>query len=163
MDSQELRNELIKNNIEFEEVFHKAVYTSLEGHMLSLPHSEAEAKNLFLKSKKSFVLMTVKGDKRVDLKAMAKELGYSSFSFAKEDDLLTLLSLTPGSVTPMGLLNDKERRVVFYLDSEFKDSLIYVHPMENTSSLLLSSNDLYHFLSSQGIKCNWTEIKTKEA
>ena len=140
MDSQELRNELIKNNIEFEAVFHKAVYTSLEGHMLSLPHSEAEAKNLFLKSKKSFVLMTVKGDKRVDLKAMAKELGYSSFSFAKEDDLLTLLSLTPGSVT-----------------------LIYVHPMENTSSLLLSSNDLYHFLSSQGIKCNWIDIKTKEA
>ena len=61
MDSQELRKELRKRNIEFEEVFHKAVYTAEEGHMLSLPHGEAEAKNLFLKSKKSFVLMTLKG------------------------------------------------------------------------------------------------------
>ena len=87
MKSSDLREELKKEGIEFEEVFHKAIYTSMEGHMLSLPHGEAEAKNLFLKSKKSFVLMTVKGDKRVDLKAMAKAMGFSSFSFGKEDEL----------------------------------------------------------------------------
>lgn len=159
MKSEELREELRKKDIKFEE----AVYTSKEGHMLSLPHCEAEAKNLFLKSKKSFVLMTVKGDKRVDLKAMAKAMGFSSFSFGKEDELFSLLSLAPGSVTPMGLLNDKERRVEFYLDSEFKDGLIYVHPMENTSSILLSSNDLFEFLYSNFVKCNWIGIKTKEA
>ena len=163
MKSEELREELRKKDIKFEETFHKAVYTSKEGHMLSLPHCEAEAKNLFLKSKKSFVLMTVKGDKRVDLKAMAKAMGFSSFSFGKEDELFSLLSLAPGSVTPMGLLNDKERRVEFYLDSEFKDGLIHVHPMENTSSILLSSNDLFEFLYSNFVKCNWIGIKTKEA
>ena len=74
MDSQELREELRSKGIEYDEYFHKAVYTSEEGHMLSLPHSQAEAKNLFLKSKKGFVLITVKSNKRVDLKAMAKAL-----------------------------------------------------------------------------------------
>ena len=110
MDSQELREELRSKGIEYDEYFHKAVYTSEEGHMLSLPHSQAEAKNLFLKSKKGFVLITVKSNKRVDLKAMAKALGFSSFSFAKEEDLRSILSLSPGAVTPMGLLNDVERR-----------------------------------------------------
>lgn len=64
MDSQELREELRSKGIEYDEYFHKAVYTSEEGHMLSLPHSQAEAKNLFLKSKKGFVLITVKSNKR---------------------------------------------------------------------------------------------------
>ena len=162
MDSQELREELRSKGIEYDEYFHKAVYTSEEGHMLSLPHSQVEAKNLFLKSKKGFVLITVKSNKRVDLKAMAKALGFSSFSFAKEEELRSILSLSPGAVTPMGLLNDVERRVKFYLDSDFKYGKIYVHPMENTSSMLLSSSDLFRFFSMYGIECNWSDIKTKE-
>ena len=132
------------------------------GICFPLPHSQAEAKNLFLKSKKGFVLITVKSNKRVDLKAMAKALGFSSFSFAKEEDLRSILSLSTGAVTPMGLLNDVERRVKFYLDSDFKDGKIYVHPMENTSSMLLSSSDLFRFFSVYGIECNWSDIKTKE-
>ena len=162
MKSEELREELHRDGITFEEVFHRAVYTSEEGHMLSLPHAEAEAKNLFLKSKKSFVLMTVKSEKKVDLKAMAKKLGLSSFSFAKEEELLSLLSLSPGSVTPMGLINDKNNSVRFFLDSDFQGGMIYVHPMENTSSILISSADLFRFLSSHGTECNWVDIITKE-
>ena len=162
MKSEELREELRKKDIKFEETFHKAVYTSKEGHVLSLPHCEAEAKNLFLKSKKSFVLLTVKSNKRVDLKAMARIMGYSSFSFGKEEDLLSLLSLTPGSVTPMALLNNKDKNVKFYLDSEFKEGLIYVHPMENTSSILLSSSDLFRFILSHGIECHWIDVVSRE-
>lgn len=162
MTSSELREELRKEGIGFEETFHKAVYTSQEGHMLSLPYPEAEAKNLFLKKKNNYFLFTVKSEKRVDLKAMAKMVGVSSFSFASSEELSSILSLSPGAVTPMGLLNDEEEKVKFYLDNDFKEGQIYVHPMENTSSLLLDASSLFGFLSSHGAECNWIDIKTKE-
>ncbi|MGN1189994.1 MAG: YbaK/EbsC family protein, partial [Candidatus Ornithospirochaeta sp.] len=103
-----------------------------------------------------------KSEKRVDLKAMAKMVGVSSFSFASSEELSSILSLSPGAVTPMGLLNDEEKKVKFYLDNDFKEGQIYVHPMENTSSLLLDASSLFGFLSSHGAECNWIDIKTKE-
>lgn len=162
MTSVEIREALKREHIEYKEFFHEAVYTSLEGHSLALPHEEAEAKNLFLKGKKSYVLITVKSNKRVDLKAMGKALEVGSLSFGKEEDLRNILSLSPGAVTPMGLLNDKENRVLFFLDEDFKSSLIYVHPMENTSSILLSAESLLNFLTFYGSLCQWTKILQKE-
>ena len=75
---------------------------------------------------------------RVDLKEFRRTYGTKNLSFAKEEDLMNILGLIPGSVSPLGLLNDKENKVHFYLDKEFteKDALIGVHPNENGHRLL---------------------------
>lgn len=63
--------------------------------------------------KNNYYLIIVKGDKRVDLKEFRKKYHTKHLSFAKEEELLSILKLTSGSVSPLGLLNDKEKRLFF--------------------------------------------------
>ena len=81
-------------------------------------------------------------------------------SFASENDLENILELKPGSVTPLGLLNDKERKTVFYLDSDFvsPNGLIGVHPNDNTATVWLKTDDLIGIIESHGNKVIVTDI-----
>ena len=69
--------------------------------------------------KRNYYLITVKGDKRVDLKEFRKKNNTRPLRFASENDLMDILGLIPGAVTPLGILNDEERKVQVFLDREF--------------------------------------------
>lgn len=71
---------------------------------------------------------------------------------------MNILGLIPGAVTPLGLLNDKELRVEFYLDSYFKDKLIGVHPNDNTATVWMSSSDLIKIIKNNGNKVNIVDL-----
>ena len=104
-----------------------------------LPHPECDAKNLFVRDdkKREYFLITVKESKRVDLKEFRKTHGTRQLYFASAEDLMDFLKLTPGSVTPLRLLNDTEHKVKFFLDKNFleKPELIGIHPNENTATV----------------------------
>ena len=121
---------------------------------IEIPHPESDAKNLFVRDdkKKNYYLITVKGDKRVNLKNFRQQNGTRPLSFASEEDLMRLLQLTPGSVTPLGVLNDEERSVQVFIDSYFLDEtgLISVHPNENTATVLLKTEDLLQIIKDHG-------------
>ena len=121
---------------------------------IALPHPEADAKNLFVRDDKrqSFYLITVKGEKRVDLKAFRHAHGTRPLSFASDEELAALLALTPGSVTPLGLLNDETRRVALFIDEALLegDGLIAVHPNDNTATVWLKTADLITLLRERG-------------
>jgi Ala-tRNA(Pro) deacylase len=121
---------------------------------INLPYPEADAKNLFVRDdkKRKYYLITVRGDKRVDLKEFRKANNTRPLTFASEEDLFSILKLTPGSVTPLGILNDDERRIEFYLDASFleNDSLIGVHPNDNTATIWLKSKDLISIIKEYG-------------
>ena len=121
MHKQEVYAHLDSRRISYEITEHKAVYNMAEAAEISLPYPEFEAKNLFVRDdkKRSYYLITVKGDKRVDLKEFRQKQGTRSLSFASDGDLMAFLGLIPGAVTPLGLLNDSEKRVQFFLDREF--------------------------------------------
>lgn len=160
MNKQEIYEYLTVSGIPFEVTEHEAVYTMEELAKVPLAHPEAEAKNLFVRDdkKQHFYLITVPGDKRVDLKLFQKQQGLRKLSFGSAEDLLTLLKLTPGGVTPLGLLNDAEHRVELYLDLSFQDRLISVHPNDNTATVCLQSNDLVQLLTKQGCSVHWVEV-----
>ena len=65
---------------------------------------------------------------------------------------MTILNLIPGSVTPLGLLNDQELKVNFYLDKEFLTGkeIIGVHPNDNTATLWLKVEDLITLIKDHG-------------
>ena len=86
------------------------------------------------------------------MKAFRKRQGLRPLSFASPDDLLAILHLTPGAVTPLGLLNDEERRVHLYVDADFKDHLIGVHPNDNTATVWLSADDLLSSFKNTGMR-----------
>ncbi len=117
---------------------HKAVNNMAELAEIEIPYPEADAKNLFVRDdkKRNYYLITVKGDKRVDLKEFRKANQTRPLSFASEEDLMAIMGLIPGAVTPLGILNDTECKVTLYLDKDFlADNLIGVHPNDNTSTV----------------------------
>ena len=119
-----------------------------------VPYPEYDAKNLFVRDdkKRNYYLITVKGNKKVDLKEFRKNNNTRPLSFASENDLMTILNLIPGSVTPLGLLNDQELKVNFYLDKEFLTGkeIIGVHPNDNTATLWLKVEDLITLIKDHG-------------
>lgn len=133
---------------------HPAVYNMEEMAAVDLPYPEADGKNLFLRDdkKRHYYLLTVRGDKRVDLKAFRQANGTRPLSFASAEDLQAKLGLLPGAVTPLGALNDREGQVEVFLDQDFlaPPGLIGVHPNDNTATLWLRTEDLIALLRDHG-------------
>lgn len=153
---------LKSRGIPFELAEHRAVYNMADLAEIVLPHPEADAKNLFVRDDKrrSYYLITVRGEKRVNLKAFRHAHGTRPLSFASDEELAALLALTAGSVTPLGLLNDETRRVALFIDEELLegDGLIAVHPNDNTATVWLKTADLIALLREQGHSVETTQL-----
>lgn len=161
MNKQEVYEFLQAKGVTYEVTEHKAVYNMDELAEVELPYPEADAKNLFVRDdkKSSYYLITVRGSKRVDLQEFRKAYGMRRLSFASAEDLARLLGLFPGSVTPLGLLNNTERNVKLFLDSDFADDdLIGVHPNENTATVWLKAGDLVRLIREHGNEVEAVEL-----
>lgn len=160
MNKQETYQYLKDHNIPFEITEHPAVYNMEELESIDFPYPEGDAKNLFVRDdkKKNYYLITVKGDKRVNLKDFRKAHGLRPLSFASPEDLKKYMDLTPGAVTPLGLLNVEGEPITMYLDAEFKDSIIGIHPNENTATVWLQGDDLVELLRENGCEVEIVEI-----
>lgn len=145
-------------NIWYEITEHKAAFNMEDLAQINLPYPEYDAKNLFVRDEKkeNYYLITIKSHKRVDLKDFRTKYNTKRLSFASESDLFDILNLVSGSVSPLGLLNDKDLKVTFYLDEEFtKDkALIGVHPNENTATVWLKTKDLIDIIKEHGNAIN---------
>ena len=154
MNKQEILSLLDERGVSYELTEHKAVYNMAELAEVVLPYPEADAKNHFVRDdkKRGYYLITVRGDKRVDLKAFRQQNGTRPLSFASAEDLMARLGLIPGAVSPFGLLNDAERSVIFCLDREFLDASgrIGVHPNDNTATVWLAAADLLSLIQEHG-------------
>ena len=161
MNKQEVYEFLQAKGVTYEVTEHKAVYNMDELAEVELPYPEADAKNLFVRDdkKSSYYLITVRGSKRVDLQEFRKVYGTRRLSFASAEDLERLLGLFPGSVTPLGLLNNTEKNVKLFLDSDFTDDdLIGVHPNENTATVWLKAGDLVRLIREHGNEVEAVEL-----
>lgn len=123
--------------IAFELVEHQAVFTVEESLKLDRDIPGAHTKNLFLKDAGGeFWLVTVPADMRVDLKKLPQAIGCKRVSFAKADDMMRLLGISPGSVTPLAVINDAGRAVTIVLDAGLAATdRINVHPLRNTATI----------------------------
>ena len=138
--------------IAYERYEHPAVFTAQEAHAHRPPAEFWEIKNLFLRNKKgdAHFLVTLDAEKHLDLKKFGDELG-ERLSFASPERLQEHLALTPGSVSPFGLLHDRENRVRFLLDEDvLKNKKIGVHPNTNTQTLIIDTKDFLRAMDSLG-------------
>ncbi len=133
-------------------VDHDAVYTVAESSKLHRDISGAHSKNLFLQDKKGRLFLVVAlADARVDLKALQKQLKADRWSFGKPDLLYEVLGITPGSVTPFSLINDKANRVTVVLDADMMaHERLNFHPLENTATTNIARDDLLRFIRACG-------------
>ena len=110
-------------------------------------------KNLFLRNQKGtrHYLVIVAHLKRVDLRSVAKQIGDGKLSFASAERLMTHLGLTPGSVSPFGLIHDVGRDIRVVLDSDLRSAeFISFHPNINTVTLTLTFADFLRFVNDCG-------------
>lgn len=102
-------------------------------------------KNLFLcnRQKTDFCLLMMPGKKEFHTKDLSRQIGSSRLSFADEESMEKHLNVTPGSVSVLGLMNDRENRVRLLMDREVAESeFIGCHPCINTSSLKIKTKDI---------------------
>ena len=103
-------------------------------------------KNLFLcnRQKTNFYLLMMPGDKPFKTKELSSQINSARLSFASPEDMERLLDITPGSVSIMGLMNDKENKVRLLVDEDvLKGEYLGCHPCINTSSLRLKTKDAF--------------------
>lgn len=137
-------NFLKELNIKYEEISHKAIHTIEEALRENIPSKikGEECKNLFLKSKNDYFLVLLEFYKKADLKELAKITSSSKLTFASIEELKNILNLNTGSVTPLGIINDKENKVTLILDEDLKNKKILIHPNTNTKTISLKFEDL---------------------
>jgi Ala-tRNA(Pro) deacylase len=140
--------------IEAVTVEHEPVFTVEESVTLRETLPGAHTKTLFLDDHCGhLVLVAAKDDTRVNLKALAKKLGMGRFSFGKAGLLAEMLGVTPGSVTPFALINDRCRRVTAVVDAallQFDE--VNFHPLENIATTRIATRDLLRFIEACGHK-----------
>lgn len=137
---------LDKLNIEYERVDHAEaddMETCLEiEKVLDAPI----CKNLFLcnRQQTQFYLLMMPGDKVFKTKELSGQIGSARLSFANAEQMEKYLDITPGSVSVLGLINDKENDVQLIVDEDIKKSeYIGVHPCINTSTLKIKTSDMF--------------------
>jgi Ala-tRNA(Pro) deacylase len=134
-------------------ISHPPLFTVEESQGLRGAIPGGHTKNLFLKDKKSALyLVTALEDAAIELKSLHRRLGATGrFSFGSAEQMLETLGVTPGSVTPFGVINDLGHRVTMVLDEALmRHETINAHPLTNTMTTSIKRDDLVRFLESTG-------------
>ncbi len=141
---------LDKLSIKYDKYELPAVFTNEESDKICTDIPGKNTKNLFLADEKDqrFYLLTIMHGKRGDLKKFAMLVGERRLHFGNADYLKQLLNLTPGSVSPLGLMHDTNGKVKYFFDSDLlKEEKIYIHPGINTATLGIKLPDFKKFLN----------------
>ena len=113
----------------------------------------AMGKNLFLKGKKGeLCLVFALASTKTDLKLVGQAVGSPAMRFAPEDVLKEFLGVVQGAVTPLALINDKEKKVIVALDSELQtfEGVVAVHPCRNDKTVLVTFKQLQEYIAALG-------------
>jgi Ala-tRNA(Pro) deacylase len=144
---------LAENGIAYQRQDHPAIFTVDEGRRLVPPLPGSKTKNLFLRDRKGqrHFLVVVGYDKAVDLKRLKDLLGVSKLGFASPERLKKYLGVDPGSVSVLGVVNDSDAEVEVIFDEElWQAEKLQCHPLVNTSTLVISKDELERFLKITG-------------
>ena len=147
--------------IQYELFEHPPVFTAEEAALYWAAIHGAPVKNLFLRNKKGdrHYLVILGIEKQADLRRLVKVIGDDRLSFGSPERLQRYLGVTPGSVSPFGLIHDATHSVRVIVDSDLKNAerLIF-HPNDNTASLTISGADFVRFLERQGNAVRWVRV-----
>lgn len=161
-----MREEVLKKlqelNIEYKEIEHIPVFTIEDMDNLGNIFENAKiCKNLFVRDQKGkrHFLIVMPEEKRAPLSEIAEKIGSTKLSFASNERLMKYLKLTPGSVTPLAIINDEENAVEVIFDEDLKkEKLLGVHPCVNTSTILITPSNLEKYVKELNNKLKYIKI-----
>ncbi len=150
---QQVYETLNRMHIAFERYEHPPVFTVDEAEQHWAGIRATHCKNLFLRNAKGkrHYLVALEHSKKADLADLARRLNDDRLSFGSPDRLMRFLGLTPGSVSPFGLIHDGARPVIVVLDDDLaRADRLGFHPNVNTVTITLAAADFLRFLESTG-------------
>ncbi len=140
-------------NIPYERYEHPPVATVEEAAQHWAGIDALHCKNLFVRNQKGtrHYLIILPVAKKADLRRIADQIGDGRLSFASPERLMKHLGVTPGSVSPFGLINDPTHTVRVALDRDLKAAArLTFHPNINTRTFVVATSDLQRFLAAWG-------------
>ena len=152
-DKTSILNLLHHLEIQFSIHEHEAVYTSAEADIATASLAGFHAKNLFLGNADNsrFYLYFCDESQRVDMKTLARLSGEKRLRFADQPAMESLLGITPGAVSILGLANDSDQEVTAIFEKDaWNAEFLQVHPLVNTATIIISHQGLEKFLSYTG-------------
>ena len=150
------RSDLIERlaslGIEHRTIEHAPVFTVEQSSALDREIPGGHTKNLFLKDHKDRLFLVIAhAHSRIDLKTLAKAIGAGRLSFGRAELLMESLGVTPGSVTALALINDRDCRVCAIIDKALMAfDTINCHPLENCATTNIARDDLLRFIRACG-------------
>ncbi len=157
----ELYKTLEELNINFEYYEHPPVPTIEEAKKYWVDLNATHCKNIFFRNHKGnrHYLVILEHTQALNIHDLEKRLKQGKLSFASEKRMVKYLGLKPGSVSPFGLINDKENHVYIFLDKNLRNSdKISFHPNINTASLVIDFKDFEKFLKWIGNRYEYLEL-----
>lgn len=136
---------LNKLGIQFQRIEHDPAFTIDACKDIDEMFGTPLCKNLFLcnATKKKFYMLMMPGDKAFDTKELRSQIGSSRLSFAPGEYMESILDISPGSLTVLGMANDKDNKVQLIIDKAVIDEpFICCHPAVNTASLKIKTEDI---------------------
>lgn len=161
LSREEILEYLKRENIEYDIMEHSPVNTIEEVDELLLDKENQLVKNLFLRDdkKRNYYLVSIHKYKTINLKELRTKLESRPLSFASKEALNDILELEVGSVTPLGILNDKECKVEVVFDSDIKSfNKVGIHPNKNTTTIWIKPDDLEAIIENHGNKFLYIDI-----
>ena len=132
-------------DIKFEYIEHSPADTIDACRIIEQYIDSEICKNLFLRNsaQTQYYLLLLDGDTKFDSKVISRQIGSTRLSFGSEDKLYEYLALKPGSVSIMGLINDKNINVKLLIqDTLLEKTYFCCHPCVNTSTLKIRTDDI---------------------
>lgn len=140
-------------NIQFEYHEHPPLATIEDAKIHWKDYNSGRCKNIFFRNHKGdrHYLVILEHLSQLNIRDLEKRLKQGKLTFASDQRLMKYLGVEPGSVTPFGLINDKENHVHLFIDEKLNESdRLAFHPNINTASLVISKSDLIKFLEYTG-------------
>jgi Ala-tRNA(Pro) deacylase len=140
-------------DIRFEYHEHPPLATIEDAKIHWKDYNSGRCKNIFFRNHKGdkHYLVILEHLRQLEIKDLEKRLRQGKLTFASDKRLKKYLGVEPGSVSPFGLINDKEKNVHIFIDEKLNDfERLAFHPNINTASLVISKSDFLKFLGFTG-------------
>jgi Ala-tRNA(Pro) deacylase len=149
----ELYKLLQELDIEYDYREHPPVATIKEATLYWKDYDSGRCKNIFLRNHKGnrHYLVILEHLRELNMRDLEKRLKQGKLSFASPERLSKYLGVIPGSVTPLGLINDENHHVYIFIDQKLLEfEKLSFHPNTNTASIIIQRDDLVRFIKHLG-------------
>ena len=150
---QQVANKLQELGITFDVVEHPPVFTTEQADSYIEGLEGVRTKSMFLTNKKKtqYYLLIMGDKKRLDMADFKVQVGANRIRMASADSLAEKMQLSPGTVSPFGLLNNDEKDILVYFDKDIvSEDIMTFHPNTNEKTIFIKIQDLFRFLDSIG-------------